>query len=444
MATETITTEEVPSPASVIFSNGYLDEIVENIRSRTGTWSRHVGADGLTDEQATTIAYIDKLPKRSKLEALSKDPSFYANIFCTIFTRITRVDVLQSALALAADLIPADKNFTVALNSLPQICDTLGKLLDSKDEAIRLLAAKVVILLIIATDKPPVPIVQKMLDCSCQLSTCDDYKLKDLAAQSYGAILSVKCTRALFWAKITTYGPPLLEILRSGKGGLQLQYYTVLVFWLLSFELEPAEELNKKCDIIPIVLDIMKIAIKEKIIRVSVSLFYNLVTIAPEENIPALLVVSGLPVIKSMAQRKWTDVELESDLVTLSTTLQEAHDSMSTFDEYVSELTSGRLRWSPVHKSIDFWKRNVEQFKEDNWKLLKELAKVISTSSDNTVLAVASNDIGQVITELPEGLKVLQQMGTKTKIMEMMGHPDPDVKYQALKATQVFVARAFA
>jgi hypothetical protein len=44
--------------------------------------------------------------------------------------------------------IVADKNFTVALNSLPQICEPLGKLLDSEDEAIRLLAAKVVILLV--------------------------------------------------------------------------------------------------------------------------------------------------------------------------------------------------------------------------------------------------------------------------------------------------------
>ncbi|KAK9245107.1 armadillo-type protein [Lipomyces tetrasporus] len=444
MATETITAEEVPSPASVIFSNGYLDELVDNIRSRTVTWSSHVGADGLTEGEASALASVDKLPKSSQLDVLSKDRSLYANIFCNLFTKITRVDVLQYSLVVASDLILADEAFTTTLSSLPAIGEPLASLLGNEDEAVALLAAKLINLLILATDRPPVAVVQKALEAACRFSTSDDYNLKDLAAQSYVAILSVKCTRNFFWAKITTYGPPLLEILKSGKGGLQLQYYTILVFWLLSFESEPAEELNKKCDIIPIVLDIMKIAIKEKIIRVSVSLFYNLVTIAPEENIPALLVVSGLPVVKSMAQRKWTDTELESDLVTLSTTLQEAHDSMSTFDEYVTELTSGRLRWSPAHKSIDFWKRNVEQFKDDNWKLLKELAKVISTSNDNTVLAVASNDIGQVITELPEGLRVLQQMGTKTKIMEMMGHPDPDVKYQALKATQVFVARAFA
>ena len=32
--------------------------------------------------------------------------------------------------------------------------------------------------------------------------------------------------------------------------------------------------------------------------------------------------------------------------------------SGSTYDEYVSELDSGHLVWSPVHESEDFWKEN--------------------------------------------------------------------------------------
>ncbi|KAK9465243.1 armadillo-type protein [Lipomyces arxii] len=440
MATETVTIQEVPSPVSVIFSNAYLDEVEEQTRANGVTWTSLVGPDGLTAEQASALEAVDHV----KVEALAKDASLYAFIFCTVFTKIPKGDAVKYSLVLAADLLVACESFAVTANSLQELFDALFKLLESDDEATALLTAKVILLLVIATDSPSTITVQKLLEFTCKLSVSEDYGLKDLAAQSYGAILAVKCTRPLFWTKITTYGPPLLEILKAGRGGLQLQYYTILVFWLLAFELGPAEELNKKCDIIPIVLDIMKTAIKEKIIRVSVSLFYNLVTIAPEENVPALLVVSGLPVIKSMSQRKWTDSELESDLVTLTSTLQEAHDLMSTFDEYLSELTSGRLRWSPAHKSIDFWKRNIDQFKEDDWKLLKELAKIVSTSDDNLVLSVASNDIAAIITELPEGLRVLTKMGTKTKIMEMMAHPDPDVKYQALRATQVFVARAFA
>ncbi|KAK9461700.1 armadillo-type protein [Lipomyces oligophaga] len=436
---------EVPSPTSVIFSNSYLDERLSEVCSQTIDWS----SLGLAAEHVEAIKAIDKVPLCEAVATVGKliilkNPSLYAFVICTIVNTVTDASALKYTLALASSIMLECQPFTCALFVLPPLCEPLLALLDSEDAVLALLAAKVLILLIIATDSPPVAAVQKVLECSHnKLSLAEDYNLKDLGAQAFAAILSVKCTRALFWEKIMTYGPPLVETLKSGHGGLQLQYNTIMVFWLLSFELSPAQHLNKTCDIIAIVMDIIKTAIKEKIIRVSVSLFFNLATIAPQENITSFLVLDGLPVISGMAQRKWTDGELEADLTCLANTLQEAQDSMSTFDEYLTELTTGRLKWSPAHKSVDFWKRNSELFKEDDWKLLKELGKLIATSEDNLVLAVASNDISFIITELPEGLKVLTDMGVKTKIMEMMTHPDADVKYQALKATQVFVARAF-
>lgn len=33
----------------------------------------------------------------------------------------------------------------------------------------------------------------------------------------------------------------------------------------------------------------------------------------------------------------------------------------STYDEYVSEVSSGHLTWSAVHESEDFWKENAER-----------------------------------------------------------------------------------
>ncbi|KAK9477021.1 armadillo-type protein [Lipomyces japonicus] len=442
MATETITEQEVPSPAAVVFSNAYLDEIIDNVRGRPIAWDGYVRAGIVTEEEASALKAVDKVSSFSRTTALKQGAEPYAKTFTSIFSKTDRADVLQYSLVLAADLIIESEDLARGLNEA-NVSEILVKQLDHEDETVPLLIAKVLLLLIIATVSPSVSVVEKLLKFSNKFANSEDFSLKDLAAQSYVAILSVKTTRALFWQNITVYGPPLLDILKSGKGGLQLQYYGLVVFWLLAFETEPAQGLNQKCDIIPIVLDIIKTAIKEKIIRVSVSLFYNLITIAPEQNINALLVVNGLPIIKSMAQRKWTDTELEADLITVSTTLQEAHDLMSTFDEYKNELLSGRLRWSPAHKSLDFWKRNAQEFREEDWKLLKELAKVITTSTDNTVIAVAANDIGAIITEVPEGLRVLNKSGTKTKIMELLTHEDPEVKYQALKATQVFVARAF-
>ncbi|KAK9454758.1 armadillo-type protein [Dipodascopsis uninucleata] len=444
MATETSTSQEVPSPAAVVFTNAYLEDFIDSIHEKDATWDGYVRAGLITEEEASCMKSLDKKTKAERTESIHKDMAAYGKTFASILSKIKQADALQYTLVLLIDCILDVQGLAACLSTIPEVYDNLVSILDSDDEVVPLLSTKALVLIIMATDKPPVGTVEKLLKCVSKLATSEDENLKDLAAQAYGAVLSVKCCRHLFWSQIANYGPPLIDVLKTDKCGLQLKYYALIVFWLLSFELEAAKELNKKCDIIAIVMDVMKTAIKEKIVRVGASLFFNLVSIAPDENINAFLAVGGLPIIEGLSNRKWTDTELESDLQCIATTLKEAHDSMSTFDEYVNELMSGRLRWSPAHKSLDFWKRNAEQFKEDDWKLLKELAKTISTSEDNVALAVASNDIGYVISEVPEGLKVLQAMGTKAKIMEMMAHPDPDVKYQALRATQIFVARAFS
>lgn len=49
---------------------------------------------------------------------------------------------------------------------------------------------------------------------------------------------------------------------------------------------------------------------------------------------------------------------------------------LSSFDEYSSELKSGRLEWSPVHKSEKFWRENAIRLNEKNYELLKWVANV--------------------------------------------------------------------
>ena len=45
----------------------------------------------------------------------------------------------------------------------------------------------------------------------------------------------------------------------------------------------------------------------------------------------------------------------------------------SSFDEYSSEVKSGRLEWSPVHKSEKFWHENAARLNEKNFELLKSV-----------------------------------------------------------------------
>lgn len=52
------------------------------------------------------------------------------------------------------------------------------------------------------------------------------------------------------------------------------------------------------------------------------------------------------------------------------------HYLYSSFDEYSSELKSGRLEWSPVHKSEKFWRENAVRLNEKNYELLKWVPNV--------------------------------------------------------------------
>jgi len=43
----------------------------------------------------------------------------------------------------------------------------------------------------------------------------------------------------------------------------------------------------------------------------------------------------------------------------------------SSLDRYKKELTSGKMDWTPVHRSEKFWRENVTQFEAREYQLLK-------------------------------------------------------------------------
>ena len=77
----------------------------------------------------------------------------------------------------------------------------------------------------------------------------------------------------------------------------------------------------------------------------------------------------------------------------------------STFDEYASEVRSGKLDWSPVHQSEQFWKLNASKLNENDHELIRLLSRIISTTKTPVVLAVAAHDIGQYVKHYAQGKK---------------------------------------
>jgi hypothetical protein len=57
---------------------------------------------------------------------------------------------------------------------------------------------------------------------------------------------------------------------------------------------------------------------------------------------------------------------------------------LRTYDEYISELSSGRLSWSPVHNSDAFWRENAAKLNEKDSEGVKYVPVVLFTRHPNT------------------------------------------------------------
>jgi V-type H+-transporting ATPase subunit H len=102
----------------------------------------------------------------------------------------------------------------------------------------------------------------------------------------------------------------------------------------------------------------------------------------------------------------------------------------STFDMYKKEVMSGKLQWSPVHKSEKFWKENAAHFEDNNNELLvyvifadfllhsdssfcvcvcvciyvrSRLKKILESGAESTTISVACFDIGEFARVHPRG-----------------------------------------
>lgn len=198
-------------------------------------------------------------------------------------------------------------------------------------------------------------------------------------------------------------------------------------------------------DVIPLITNILRSSIKEKVTRVALAILFNLSTKDQNTNLPVLLVTGVLPHLQTLAGRftKDSDPDLTADLAALITSLEEFQKTQTTLSSYRLEVMAGHLRWSPPHRNDGFWKKHAREILDDT-ELVKQLAKVLTGSQDKTVLAVAANDVGVLIREVPYSRKRWEDLGVKAKVMELMADTDAEVRYEALKAVQGFLQSAFS
>ncbi|THV08044.1 ATPase, V1 complex, subunit H [Dendrothele bispora CBS 962.96] len=428
-----------------LVSNPYLDENSNKIRAKPVPWEGYQRADLVTSEELALIKKVDRQSKPKIESLLLSDGQTYALLYLRLLKKLQRLDTMQSILVLIADaLTDHDERiplFTRAAENDPELpYGPLLKALDMQDEFMQLKAAQILTVFLCSESKPlqPQQLQVFLSTLSTMVQSSSPHK-HDVGVQCLEALLARPECRQAVWA-IPGIPVGLVEILKH-KPGPQMSYQVAFCLWLLTFEQNVAEEINKKFDIIPLLVDIAQAAVKEKVIRVIVATFRNLVTKAPSANLPAMLVAQLLPFAKNLCARKWTDEDIVEDVQFLRDELDANFQSLTTYDEYASELQSGHLSWTPVHESDDFWKENATKLNDKDYEQLKLLVKLLNESRDALVLAVAAHDVGQYVKHYERGKKILTDLGAKKRVMELMTHHDSDVRYRALISVQQLVSQ---
>ncbi|XP_047992171.1 V-type proton ATPase subunit H isoform X2 [Leguminivora glycinivorella] len=272
-------------------------------------------------------------------------------------------------------------------------------------------------------DLPPgskkhIDYIQSVARCLQMMLRVDEYRFAFLSVDGISTLLSILASRVNF----------------------QVQYQLVFCLWVLTFNPLLAEKMNK-FNAIPILADILSDSVKEKVTRIVLAVFRNLIE-KPEDSQVAkehCIAMVQCKVLKQLAileQKRSDDEDIMNDVDFLNNRLQASVQDLSSFDQYATEVKSGRLEWSPVHKSAKFWRENAARLNERGQELLRTLVHLLERSQDPVVLAVACYDVGEYVRHYPRGKHVIETLGGKQRVMHLLSHEDPNVRYEALLAVQ--------
>jgi V-type H+-transporting ATPase subunit H len=120
--------------------------------------------------------------------------------------------------------------------------------------------------------------------------------------------------------------------------------------------------------------------------------------------------------------------------------------TQTTFDEYAAEIRTGHLRWSPPHRNPTFWAENARRILDENkGELPKALADILAKSweDDKQVLAIGCNDVACLVKEVPEKRPVLEKLGLKLRVMELMQDTNEHVRWESLRAVGEWLRYSF-
>ncbi|CAH7666830.1 armadillo-type protein [Phakopsora pachyrhizi] len=449
---------------TTIFYNTWLEELDYRTRIKEIPWEGYHRASLISETDLSLLQAVSGVPKSKKEQVWNEKTEAYVTLYLRLLSELNRTDCLQAIMVEISDLLNDHDDRVRLLLDLPEPkqssapYSSFTRHLDSSDLYSRSKALSLLSFLLGFSSEPESSVLAASITGIGKLLASSDSNQQELGIECLQHILRQPIARSAVWAQSADSSSSdsetssnaiisrLVDQIRVGNRlSAEVQYRVSFCFWLLTFDKEVASQLNKRHAAVPILIELARQAVKEKVIRVLVATLRNLAEKSPEVNLSVLLVAGNLlPLIQSFSTRKWSDDELKEDISWLKDQLEEAKRKMTTYDEYSAELESGLLRWSPTHTSEDFWSQNAEKLNNKDYQQLKVLIRILSEATDPIVLAVAANDLSKYVKHCEIGKRSAEKLGAKARVMDLMSHKDPEVKYWALVSVQQLISQPWA
>lgn len=418
-----------------------LQQKANDVRAQRVNWQSYLQCQMISQEDFNFIVAFDGASGKTKDALLEEQKTQCAKTFLNLMGHVSKDQTIYYILVLIDDMLLEDKGRVeifkeYAKKRKESVWAPFLNMLNRQDGFITNMTSR---------------ILAKMACWSRDLMDGSDLHfyltwLKDqLRLPDNEYIQSVgRCLQMMLrideyrYAFIAVDGVSTLVSVLSGRHNFQIQYQLTFCIWVLTFNPSLAEKMNK-FNVIPILADILSDSVKEKVTRIIVAVFRNLIEKQEDickENCIAMVQSKVLKHLEILQQRKFEDEDITADITFLYERLQESILDLSSFDEYASEIKSGRLEWSPVHKSERFWRENAIRLTDKNYELLKILIHLLESNKDPLVLSVACYDIGEFVRHYPRGKTVIEQLGGKQVVMALLAHQDSNVRYEALLCVQ--------
>ncbi|XP_031548842.1 V-type proton ATPase subunit H-like [Actinia tenebrosa] len=438
-----INMENENQPTGVVIASSKLTAEACEVRNQTVNWQSYVQGQMISQDDYHAIADYDCMGEEEKNIIIQNKGEQLAKTCLSLLSRLTRDQTIRYILVLVDDLLNEDKGRVAIFHDFAKknnvnLWSSFFGLLNRQDQFI-INQAAVITAKLACWGKARLPDneLNFFLKWLKDQLTSPECEYLHSIAQCLQLMVRIESYKQAFFKMegITSVVATLLRI----NIGFQLQYQLIFILWLLSFDPRIAERMVGNNAVIPVLADILRESEKEKVIRIIIATMRNLIEKPEEkkrETSVALIQNKLLAVLSILNGKPWADEDIQEDIEYIYEKLNEIVQDLSNFDEYAAELRSGRLEWSPVHKSEKFWRENAHRLNEKNYELLKILNYLMESSTDPTTLCIAAHDIGEYVRHFPRGKTVIESLGCKVKVMKMMTHDDPSVRKEALLAVQ--------